>query len=506
MGFPWPFWAALVAVSVGSVADAQDPPPEGARAVAFTRRAGDRIDAGLLVRAARGRAFRWEVSVDSPRGPWVALGVRPLTGGRGRAELRVPADFAARDLYFRAVWHDGDAVVTTPPVLGGFLEEPIGDAMDMSWGLGGVALSSGTNVSSTQPWSDFVTILARNHDPNHPDAVVLVDESRWEIGGAGPPGPARAHTLPKGPPGAGSGTGKLLTVARDTVDADHDGFVDDPRPEPAGGELIFLFAGPTRAPFVSVFDVDEPGGSMRAFAGPTLLGEVPLPVAGDREFQQLSVPGAFSLITKLVVEFAGSGGLDLLSTIPCPAALGFDETTTGVPLERVAGEGVGTAYSAIGLFDGFVTATNQAPGGPDLALLYDTGDPGAAQPELATPGPGIGNDTPLRKVLVIAGNDVDADDDGVVDVPSASTAGGWLSLGWVTSDVFFRSATVVDIDADETGFVRVFDDMGGFTDLPLTSLGDNSVQTVAADLGPTRQIELFASGTAALAEVRICSD
>ena len=46
----------------------------------------------------------------------------------------------------------------------------------------------------------------------------------------------------------------------------------------------------------------------------------------------------------------------------------------------------------------------------------------------------------------------------------------------------------------------------GFTDLPLASLGDNSVQTVTAALGPTRQIEIFTTGTAALAEIVVCSD
>ena len=150
-----------------------------------------------------------------------------------------------------------------------------------------------------------------------------------------------------------------------------------------------------------------------------------------------------------------------------------------------------------------LTKMNTSPSRPRIANppLF-----GPVYPRLGAPGPGIGNDTALRQVLIVAENDVDVDADGAVDVPDDAAAGGIITVGWATSDIYFQSATVVDIDTNESAFLRVIPNTGSPVDLPLAALGNNSVQTLSAVIGPARQIELHLSGSGALAELRICSD
>ncbi|MEE8469582.1 MAG: hypothetical protein V3T22_14070, partial [Planctomycetota bacterium] len=257
---------------------------------------------------------------------------------------------------------------------------------------------------------------------------------------------------------------------------------------------------------ITLFDVDEPGGFLRSFQGDVLLGEEEIPAGEDLSTQTLWIPGGFSLPTRIEVELAGSGAVVDLTIHGCPAIINFDESSTGVPLALVPGQEVFGEYAGLGLFD-VLAGTNNDPDHPDLAILFDTAQPSGEDFDLLTPGPGIGNDLPRKKILILAEDDADSDGDGLVDDPDDETAGGVITFQWITSDVYFLSATVIDVDLDETAFVRIHDQaQDAWVVLPFASLGDNSVQTVSRLVGTTRVIEFHFSGSGGVVELRVCSD
>ena len=124
------------------------------------------------------------------------------------------------------------------------------------------------------------------------------------------------------------------------------------------------------------------------------------------------------------------------------------------------------------------------------------------------PGYGLNNDSPLGRVLVIAENVTDSGNDGVVDDPDDDAMGGRLVFNF-DYDVRFVSGTVLDVDLSEAAAFEVFDGGGLLLgSYPLSSLGDNSVETVTANdaIGGVRRIDLVMSGSGALAELRFCPD
>lgn len=503
---------SLLGLAAGPAVASDLPVADGARLLAYRFQEGPQSGIGVTLRGASGPAFLWMTRVgageDGAPGGWVPLGLYPLdANGAGGARLHLAPEAAAlaAGARHRAVFLRGSRPVTTTTTsTTSALEEPVGQELDFDWAMGGVPTRAGAVVSVAQPWSEFVSISATNADPSHPDEAVLVKWRAWIEGPVSPPPVGVGIGVPS--PISGQDVGRMLAIAADVTDGDGDGRVDVPSVEPAGGVLTFDFAGPARVTFLTLFDVDEDGGKLRSFDGPTMLGEVDIPNEGDRSVQDVFVPGGFGRVTRLEVELAGSAAVVGMETIPCPAIINFDETATGVPLGLVAGEEV-SGYDGLGLFSGWVTATNNDPTHPDVALLYDTGDPAAQDPDLATPGTGTGNTVAHHKALVVAEDVVDVDMDGVVDAPDDEKAGGVISFEWVTSDVFFESVTVIDVDDGEVSSVRVFDDsIHDWVEIPFADFGNNGVQTVASSIGPTRSIEVHFGGSAAVLELRICSD
>ena len=512
------FVPLLALVFCAPSATAQDVTAQelGPRLQPYRYRVGSECGLGLRVADAEGPAFLWMIrareSETEAFGDWVPLAFELLDihgCGAARYSLRSTAP-RPRDLEHRVLFLRDGRLVASSAVAEGFdegpAEEPPGELLDFDWGLGGVALPAGLVVSKTQPWWEFLEITADNANAEHPDAALLVDSSAWAEG-AGRPRTRGTGALRRGAPGAGDrDLGQVLAIAAHLTDSDGDGLVDGPQVESAGGLLTFHFAGPSRVPLITLFDVDEPGGFLRSFQGDVLIGEEEIPVGEDLSTQTLWIPGGFDLLTRIEVELAGSGAVVDLTLHGCPAIINFDESSTGVPLALEAGQEVNGEYAGLGLFS-VLAGTNNDPDHPDLAILFDTSRPSGEDFDLATPGPGIGNDLPRKKILILAENDEDADGDGLVDDPDDERAGGVITFQWITSDVFFRSATVIDVDVDETAFVRIFDQgRDTWVVLPFSSLGDNSVQTVSSRVGPTRVIEFHFSGSGGVVELRICSD
>jgi hypothetical protein len=162
-----------------------------------------------------------------------------------------------------------------------------------------------------------------------------------------------------------------------------------------------------------------------------------------------------------------------------------------------------------------ISAENNRPAGPDKAIVFDSANPTGDDFDLGAPnedfgGPGIGagggagqpgeNSEALGKLIIIAENDVDSNNDGLVDDPDDEGEGGTLFFDF-DAPVEVISVRVIDIDAGETGgFIRSFDSSGtalGTINIP--SLGDNSEQVVpVGQTGVKRlEIELVSSGDVA---------
>ena len=380
-------------------------------------------------------------------------------------------------------------VASTPP--DAYLLNTTSERLDADYGFGGVALKAGEIV--LEQWAPMgLHLSADNKAAGHPDTLIVFDS-------AAPTGDDGDLATPGYGAGNDVAQGKLLIVAENAVDADADGLVDVPDDELAGGVVRFDFDMPVTITGIGLVDVDEAGGELRFLSGAVTTKTIPVPLLGDNSFQAIGFSA--ENVTRFEVDLAGSGGIAFVDLLPCASIVGFDETTTGVPLDLPAGVELTTQFAAQGIV---ISAVNHAPGHPDRAILFDTSAPTGEDPDLATPGYGPGNDVAQRKVLILAEDDVDLDLDGLVDDPDDEMKGGVITFE-IGYDALFVSATVLDVDAGETSFFEVYDASDALIAVvPLAALGDNSSQTVTPGLYGARRIELHLSGSGALAELRTC--
>jgi len=505
-------WAVLLLA--GTLCAQAVPVASGARLDVAITPSGPITQVGLAVRDAEGAACWLQITpgreLPDESSAWFSLGVHTLdAAGSADVDLIAPTALLTGlpPVHLRAIFRrDGEIVQATtvsttltpeqtPQQPGD--EEPQGEPLDFAWGLGGVAMSAGERVSLSQPWGDIVVLGADNAMPGHPDEAILFDSSQ-------PTGGDNDLATPGIGPGNDKPLGMLVVIA-EQVNGGGDGVVDDPDDEMAGGVLVFEFPGPVNIGSFEVVDVDldEPGGEVRFYKDDVLLWTNPLLPLGDNSSQYVT---GWRDATRMEVELTGSGGVGDLVVYPCEAAMNFDETSTGTPLGLEPGEelsGLGSPMSGLGIW---FTARNNEPTHPDKSIVFDSAAPTGDDPDLETPGLGIDNLVPQRDVLVVAENDIDSEPDGLVDDPNAEDAGGMIEMNWYTSDGWFRGGTVVDVDIDETASFVVY--LNGLGDpsvtIPLASLGDNSSQTIDVMVGPTRRVEFHCSGSAALAEMRVC--
>lgn len=196
----------------------------------------------------------------------------------------------------------------------------------------------------------------------------------------------------------------------------------------------------------------------------------------------------------------------------CPLIINFDEDDQSASLP--AGTPVFGQWSSKGVL---FSAENNRGGGPDLGIIFDTGNITGTDTDLGTPnaafgGPGIGaggamgaigeNANFLGNVLIIAENDHDANRDGLVDDPDDEARGGTLTVD-------FNSPVRVDyldlLDIDETGgTIRTTDVNGATNTINIPNLGENSYQRVPVNGNNLVELEINLVGSGALAEVAYC--
>ncbi|QDU69823.1 hypothetical protein [Engelhardtia mirabilis] len=312
-------------------------------------------------------------------------------------------------------------------------------------------------------------------------------------------------------PGPGLGNdvayGQLLIVAENDVDADNDGLVDDPDDEQGGGILRFTYDPPADVFWLTVVDIDDTQFSEIRFTREGVPGvtTVPLVDVGDNGVQTVFVQ--FKDVTNIALDFGGSGGIAEIGMIPCPITADFNESTMGRPLDMPAGtEMTDQYYDELGLR---ISAENGSPFGPDKAIIFDSGNPTGGDFDLMTPGPGIGNDEFLGNLLIIAEDDVDADNDGLVDDPDDAQEGGKIEFRW-DQDVSVLSFQVIDVDSEEFDFLYLYDEFDNLLLVrDLGPIGDNSVQMFGFDnggFGGVRRAVLEFAGSGGVDNFRWCLD
>ena len=358
----------------------------------------------------------------------------------------------------------------------------------------GVPLVAGETLS-TQYASVGLTISCDNKTPGNPDKAIIFDSGN-------PTGEDDDLVTPGFGPNNNVPLGNVMIVAEDDVDLDMDGLVDDPDDEAGGGIITYQFDTAVSFCDITLLDLDDGGGSeLRFYLNNALVDTVPLTPGGENSVQVIA--GFVEQFDRMEVDFVSSGAVAGFGFVFCPTRINFDTFTAGGSTGLVAGEQLTNQLNSLGLT---VSAVNNFMGHPDKAILFDTGNVTGEDDDLATPGPGLNNDTPLGLVLIIAEDDVDDDMDGNVDDPDDEQFGGTMTFQYI-SDVVFQSAKVLDIDTNESGMISFYDEFDNFiTSLAMAPLGDNSVQTLAEEIRGVRRIEVFLSGSGALADLEVCPD
>lgn len=175
------------------------------------------------------------------------------------------------------------------------------------------------------------------------------------------------------------------------------------------------------------------------------------------------------------------------------ATVAEDLTTLGAPVV-IDFEGFSAGTIIDDELSGLTVTTDDPVNHP--AMIFDTANPTGGDTDLATPGPGIDNDTPLGNVLIIS-------EDGDQSDPDDSAAGGSIIFEWDEA-VTVDSVTLLDIDANEPGGTVAFfyDNAGGLiTSVNIPALGNNSVQTLDVNVDGVSKMKVKLKSSGAVAEL-----
>jgi hypothetical protein len=184
------------------------------------------------------------------------------------------------------------------------------------------------------------------------------------------------------------------------------------------------------------------------------------------------------------------------------APLVLDFQTDALAGTITAGQVIDDEFAAYGIT---ISAVNGNASRPDVAIAFDSANPTGGDPDLATPGPGTGNDTALGNLLIIAEDVVDTSPaDGLIDDPDDERAGGTLKFTFDVMQTASGSVTLVDVE--EAGgtieFLQGGSVVGALT-LGIPNLNNNSVQTVAFDTRPFDALHVNLAGSGAVGAIEL---
>lgn len=141
-----------------------------------------------------------------------------------------------------------------------------------------------------------------------------------------------------------------------------------------------------------------------------------------------------------------------------------------------------------------VTAHNNDSHNPDKAIIFDSANPTGGDYDLGSTneafgGPGVGwgggngqagkNDQALGKLLILAEDVEDANQDGLVDEPDDEHDGGWIKFHFQDKMDLFYDLKYLDVDANG-GRVEAYGFWGVVKSKSLTNLGNNGVTKISS--------------------------
>ncbi|MFT5733071.1 MAG: hypothetical protein ACJA2W_000781 [Planctomycetota bacterium] len=160
-------------------------------------------------------------------------------------------------------------------------------------------------------------------------------------------------------------------------------------------------------------------------------------------------------------------------------------------IEPAVGEVVTDQWGAINMT---VSATSTT----STVAVFDSANPSGGDTDLVTPGTGAGNTVALGHLLVLPDALVDTNGDGFLENVSDDAAGGVMRFDFAEP---YRMCSATVLDIDDTNFSELRFYIGSamaLETIPLTNMGDNSVQTLTFDKRDVRRFELVLGGSGAL--------
>ncbi|WP_168215728.1 SdrD B-like domain-containing protein [Roseimaritima ulvae] len=265
-------------------------------------------------------------------------------------------------------------------------------------------------------------------------------------------------------PGGDDGAPVATTVTADlsgtpgyylfpNLDPDDYFVVFDPSTLPTGFEFTTQGAGSDDA-------VDSDADTTTGIAEVTTLDAGESDLTWDAGIFQTAIPLIPAIDIEKCVEHTvvGPGEMHVLD---------FNDLASGTVVDD--------EYSSLGVT---ISVQNDNSSHPDKAVVFDSANPTGGDNDLATPGYHATNNTPLGNVLVIAENDVDANNDQLIDNPDDEASGGTITFTFDDA-VRIDQIDLLDVDSSEVGgSVVTVNTANGSQTFNIAALGDNSFQTI----------------------------
>ena len=200
----------------------------------------------------------------------------------------------------------------------------------------------------------------------------------------------------------------------------------------------------------------------------------------------------------------------------CPMVLDFDTDSSGNAI--AAGQDLWLAYSGWGI--DLTTWNSMDMTSAGMGIAFDSSNPSGLDYDLGTPhssfgGPGIGlggeagspgeNAAALGNLLISAENFVDANGDGLIDVPDDDAGGAWFEFNFDQPTCVF-GVTLVDIEASEGPSDILHYGPSGDTLLHAApgGLGNNSVDTLTYEVCGVSWMLVDIYGSGGVNDLQVC--
>jgi len=163
------------------------------------------------------------------------------------------------------------------------------------------------------------------------------------------------------------------------------------------------------------------------------------------------------------------------------------------------------AFPALGVT---VDTDNFVQGHPDLAIIFDSANPTGGDTDLATPGSHATNTVALGKVLIIAENATDSNNNGRVDDPDdeAARPAGWVKFTF-TSEFVAGEIGILDAESgEEAGTIYFYLNGNQVGTRPIPMLGDASHQGISFAGSAFDEVKVKLGGSGAITFLRLTPD